>query len=109
MPLSPVHVAGSRDDAGNLTVSWIRRTRIPSGWSDGADVPLGEASERYEIDIRNAANTATLRTISTTSPAATYTAAEQVADFGAPQSTIRVRVQHISDTVGHGIAREAIL
>jgi hypothetical protein len=109
LPLSPVHVAGHRDDAGNLTITWIRRTRIPSGWSDGADVPLGEAAERYEIDIRNAANTATLRIISTTSPTATYTTAEQVADFGAPQSTIRIRVQQISDTVGRGIAREAIL
>jgi hypothetical protein len=109
MPLSPVHVAGSRDDAGNLTITWIRRTRIPSGWTDNADVPLGEASERYEVDIRNAANTTTLRTISTTSPTVTYTAAEQIADFGAPQSTIRIRVQQISDTVGRGIAREAIL
>jgi hypothetical protein len=71
--------------------------------------PLGEAAERYEVDIRNAANTATLRTISTTSPTAIYTAAEQSADFGAPQSTIRVRVHQISDTVGRGIAREAIL
>jgi hypothetical protein len=109
MPLSPVHVAGSRDDAGNLTITWIRRTRIPTGWTDNADVPLGEAAERYEVDNRNVANTATLRTISTTSPTATYTAAEQIADFGAPQSTIRVRVHQISDTVGRGIAREAIL
>jgi hypothetical protein len=109
MPLSPVHLAGSRDGAGNLTITWIRRTRIPSGWSDGADVPLGEAAERYEIDIRNAANTATLRTISTTSPVATYSAADQIADFGAPQSTICIRVQQISDTVGRGIAREAVL
>jgi hypothetical protein len=109
MPLSPVHVAGSRDDAGNLIITWIRRTRTPSGWSDGADVPLGEASERYEVDIRNAANTATLRTIVTTSPTAIYTAAEQMADFGAPQSTIRVRLHQISDAVGRGIAREAIL
>lgn len=72
-------------------------------------MPLGEAAERYEIDIRNAANTATLRTLSTTSPGATYTAAEQTADFGAPQAAVRVRIQQISDTVGRGAAREAIL
>lgn len=104
-----MHLAGVRDGAGNLTISWIRRTRIPSAWADGTDVPLGEAAERYELDIRNAANTATLRTVSTASPAATYTAAEQVADFGAPQAAIRMRVQQISDTVGRGTAREAIL
>jgi hypothetical protein len=72
-------------------------------------VPLGEATQRYEVDIRNAANTATLRTISTDSPTATYTAADQLADFGAPQSAIRIRVQQISDAVGLGTAREAIL
>jgi hypothetical protein len=109
MPLSPVHVAGSRDGSDNLTITWIRRTRIPSGWNDDADVPLGEASERYEVDIRNAGNTATLRTISTTSPTAIYTAAEQTADFGSPQSSIRVRVYQISETVGRGIPREIVL
>jgi hypothetical protein len=109
MPLSPVHVAGSRDDAGNLTITWIRRTRIPTGWIDNADVPLGETAERYEVDIRNAANTATLRTISASSPTVTYTAAEQTADFGAPPATVRIRVQQISDTVGRGAAREAIV
>jgi hypothetical protein len=36
MPPSPVHLMGRRGDAGNLTITWIRRTRIPSGWSDGA-------------------------------------------------------------------------
>ncbi len=108
-PLSPVHLAGTRDGAGNLTITWIRRTRIPSAWADGTDVPLGEAAERYEVEIRNAANTATLRTITATSPVATYTAAEQTADFGALPATVRVRVQQISDTVGRGAAREAIL
>ncbi|WP_372624650.1 hypothetical protein [Falsiroseomonas sp.] len=108
-PLSPVHLTGSRDGAGNLTITWIRRTRIPSAWADGTDVPLGEASERYEIDIRNAANTATLRTISSTSASVTYTATEQAADFGAPQASVRVRVRQISDTIGRGAAREAIL
>jgi hypothetical protein len=52
-------------------------------------VPLGEAAERYAIDIPNAANTATLRTLSSTSPVTTYTAAEQTADFGAPQAAAR--------------------
>jgi hypothetical protein len=77
--------------------------------ADDSDVPLRETSERYDVDIRNAASTATLRTISTTRPAATYTAAGQAADFGAPQAAIRVRIQQISDTVGRGAAREAIL
>jgi hypothetical protein len=55
------------------------------------------------------ANTATLRTVAVTAPTATYTAAEQTADFGSPQGSIRVRVFQISETVGRGIMRSATL
>ena len=49
-PLSPVHVRGKRT-AGDLAISWVRRTRIGGeGW-DAVEVPLGEESERYEVDI----------------------------------------------------------
>src|SRR5690606_22203698 len=34
-PFAPVHVAGDRDGAGNLTVTWIRRTRAGGDWIDG--------------------------------------------------------------------------
>jgi hypothetical protein len=63
----------------------------------------------YEIDIRNAGDTATLRTSTVTAPTATYTAAEQTTDFGSPQGSIRVRVFQISETVGRGIMRSATL
>jgi hypothetical protein len=95
-----VHLVGSRDAAGNLAINWIRRTRIPSAWSDGADVPLGEASERYEVEVLS--GTAVVRTIGTTTPSATYAAAEQVADFGSAQAAITVRVTQLSDAVGRG-------
>jgi hypothetical protein len=42
-------------------------------------------------------------------PAATYTAAEQSADFGAPQAAVAVRVFQISAAVGRGVPREAVL
>lgn len=108
-PLSPVHLAGHRDAAGSLTITWIRRSRIPAGWSDGTDLPLGEASERYEVEIRNAACTATLRSIVTTGPTASYNAAEQAADFGSVPGATRLRVRQLSDIAGRGTAREAIL
>jgi hypothetical protein len=107
-PYAVVNLAGTR--SGNDPVmTWTRRTRIPAPWADGVDAPLGETTERYEIDIRNAGDTATLRTITFTAPTATYTAAEQTTDFGSPQSSIRVRVFQISETVGRGIMRSATL
>ncbi|MDO9713237.1 GTA baseplate fiber-binding domain-containing protein [Paracraurococcus lichenis] len=106
-PLSPVHIAGTRDAAANLAISWIRRTRIPSAWSDGADVPLGEASERYEVEVLSGSTV--VRTIAATTPAATYTAAEQAADFGAAQAAITVRITQLSETVGRGTPRTATI
>jgi hypothetical protein len=101
MPWGPVHVGGTRNGAGDLTITWVRRTRLGGVWADGADVPLNEESERYEIDILDGAG-AVKRTIAVTAPAATYTAAEQIADFGAPQASIAIKVYQLSATVGRG-------
>lgn len=107
MPWSPVHVAGTRNGSGDLSITWVRRTRLGGVWADGADVPLNEESERYEVDILDGANVA--RTIATTLPAATYTAAQQTADFGSPQPSIAVRVYQLSATVGRGRPAAATL
>ena len=71
-------------------------------------MPLVEASEAYEVEIRNAGDTATLRTITgLSSPSASYTAAQQVTDFGATQASLNLRIFKISATVGRGIAGRA--
>ena len=67
-------------------------------------MPLGEDEERYEIDILD--GPAVKRTLTATTPAATYTAAEQTADFGAPQSSISLRLYQLSATRGRGTARD---
>jgi hypothetical protein len=103
-PYAPVHIAGSRDGANNLTVTWVRRTRIGGELVDltGA-VPLGEESELYEVDIRDAADTATLRTFAgLASPTVTYTAAQQTADGLTPGDPVRMHVYQISAVVGRG-------
>lgn len=110
-PYAPVHLTGTRDGANNLTLAWTRRARLGGALLDGTGtVPLGEASEAYEVDIRNAADTATLRTITGISlPTATYTAAQQTADGLTPGAPVRVRVFQISATVGRGIPGSALL
>ena len=42
-------------------------------------------------------------------PHAVYSAADQIADFGSPPSTIAVRISQVSPTEGPGIARESLL
>jgi hypothetical protein len=70
-------------------------------------VPLGEASERYEVEVLSGGSV--VRTIATTAPSVTYTAAEQAADFGAAQAAITVRVTQLSEAVGRGTPRTATI
>jgi hypothetical protein len=105
-PFSPVHVRGSRIE-DDLTVNWMRRTRIGGDSWDGVEVPLGEESERYEIDIISEGNV--VRTLTSTAPSVTYSAAEQAADFGSPQAQIQLRVHQTNSIWGRGARSEAVI
>jgi hypothetical protein len=98
---APTDIGGGRDATGNLTINWKRRTRRDGNWRDAVDVPLGETSETYEIDVMQGATIK--RTISgLTTPTTIYTSAQQIADFGANQVSVSVRVYQLSATVGRG-------
>lgn len=105
-PLSPVHLRGRRDDAtGDVTLSWIRRTRIGGDDWGGADVPLGEESELYTVEIREAAGMPVRRRFSATAPRVVYTAALQITDFGAVPAGFRFSVAQVAAGSGAGIPR----
>ena len=104
-PLAPVHLKATRG-TGGVTFSWIRRTRI-DGDSWTSEVPLGEESERYALDILS--GTIVVRTIVTTAPSVVYSSTDELSDFGAPQSSFAIRVAQFSATIGRGFAAEAIL
>jgi hypothetical protein len=106
-PLSPVHVRGTRSGGGDLAITWVRRTRIGGDTWEGIDVPLGEDSERYEIDILDGSTVK--RTLSTNAASVVYTAADQTADFGAPQASVHVRVTQMSAALGRGTPRDAVI
>lgn len=105
-PLSPVHVRGARTD-GDLTLNWVRRTRVGGDGWDAAEVPLGEEAERYEVDVLDGDEVK--RTILCAAPHCVYTAAEQAADFGALQSTVDVAIHQMSAAVGRGTPKRAIV
>ena len=107
-PYSPAQITGARDGSGNLTINWLRRTRIGGDWRDGVDVPLSEESERYEIDIMS--GTTVKRTITgLTTPTASYTAAQQATDFGSAQSSVTINVYQLSAKVGRGFPGNAAI
>jgi hypothetical protein len=105
-PLSPVHVKGVRA-SGDLNISWIRRTRTGGDSWELPDVPLGEDSETYEVDILGGETVK--RTIFASTPNAVYASADQIADFGGPQAAVSVKVYQTNMLFGRGAARAAVI
>jgi hypothetical protein len=107
-PLAPAHLRGRRlAGSGDVTISWIRRSRIGADDFDAREIPLGEEAEGYEVEI--ASGGAVLRTIAVATPAALYPLSWQVVDFGAPPAAIEIAVRQLSAT-GRGLpARAALL
>lgn len=107
-PFSPAQLRGSRDPVtGDVAFSWVRRARKNGDGWDQIEVPLDEASEAYELDILD--GSMVKRTIAVSSPAATWTAAQQTADFGIAPASVSVVVHQISQTVGRGTGRAATI
>ena len=99
-PLSPAYLRGFRNAALDITITWVRRTRVGGEWRDYVDASLGEASESYEVDVMD--GTVVKRTISSTSPTVTYTSAQQITDWGINKPSLQVRVYQLSATAGRG-------
>jgi hypothetical protein len=104
-PLSPVHLSARRGGSG-VTFKWIRRARFDAdSWA--GDIPLGEDTEQYVVDILS--GTSVVRTLTAAAPSVLYLAADELADFGTAQSSLSVQVTQLSATVGRGFAASAIL
>jgi hypothetical protein len=108
-PLSPVFLHGNRHipSSNDWTVAWKRRGRVDWDLRDLVDVPLGESSESYVVEIVHPTTKNLIRTLAAvSSPSAVYASADQTTDFGGAQSTIAVRVYQISATIGRGFPGE---
>ncbi|MFN3888971.1 MAG: glycoside hydrolase/phage tail family protein [Beijerinckiaceae bacterium] len=98
-PYAPVHPRARRV-SGGVEISFIRRGRIDAdGWGL-AEIPLGEERETYRIEILDGA--ILKRVLATAAPSVVYTG--EVADFGSPQTALRLRIAQVSATVGAGFA-----
>jgi len=107
---APVDLRASRADNNDAVLTWKRRTRVATRFTgpSGILVPLGEASESYDLELWTAGYGALLRTFSGLGAAtATYTAAQQVADGGTVASVAHVRVYQRSAVVGRGKVLQA--
>lgn len=105
-PYAPVHLRATRGEGG-ITLSWIRRTRVNGDSWETLDVPLGEAEERYEIDILD--GDTVKRVLQSTTTGVTYSSDDEIGDFGGALETISVRIAQMSATVGRGFVTEVAL
>jgi hypothetical protein len=105
-PFSPVYVRAVRS-AGDLAISWARRTRIGGDNWEQVEVPLAEDGEAYEVEILDGSTVK--RTLTASTPGATYTSADQLTDFGTLQSAVDVRVYQTTPSYGRGSGRAAKL
>lgn len=103
-PLSPIALNGSRHPTtGDWSMTWVRRTRAGGEWRDFVDAALSESSEQYIVDIyADAGYTTVKRRITASTPACAYSSALQVADFGANQATLYLKLYQVSADVGLG-------
>ena len=105
-PYAPVHLRAVRGGSG-IVLSWIRRTRLDGNSWEAEEVPLGEAAERYEIDILD--GTTVRRVLQSSTAQVLYPSADEIADFGAPLAAISLRVVQMSALVGRGYPAEAVV
>jgi hypothetical protein len=113
-PFSPVHVTQPwrrPHVPGDLTICWTRRSRAIAADSwQGMEVLLGEEQESYEVRIMD--GSVVKRTLTSTAPSVTYTAAQQIADWGAelaPGDSMTIRLCQLSARIGRGTPRTTTL
>lgn len=104
VPFSPVDLRAAALTDGDILITWIRRSRLGRTLMSGVDIPLGEASLAFQVDILEEGSPfAVKRTLAVTATQALYTAAQQVADFGSGSLTsVRVAIYQLSAIVGRG-------
>lgn len=101
-PFTPVHLEAAWDEDGDIALNWIRRTRINGDTWDVVEVPLGETSESYRVEILAGSPPVAVRTETVTTPSFTYTVADQTTDFGGPVTAFAWRVAQANDSWGVG-------
>ena len=106
-PYAPCQIKGIRDGSENLTINWVRRTRKGGMLVDYKDVDLSELSEAYEVDILSGSTI--VRILSSATPTVSYSAANQVTDFGSTQSSVNVKIYQLSSYVGRGYGATATI
>lgn len=101
-PYAPTGVKLATNATKDLIIDWKRRTRFGGDSWTTEEPPLNEETEQYRVRVYDASTV--VHEAVTTSPTYTYAAAQQTADFGSTQSTLKVGIaQYGAAFGGYGI------
>ena len=104
-PYAPVHFAASGSFGSDITLTWVRRTRVGGDLQDGfGTVLLAEDAEEYELEIIGPDDDVRRTATGLTSLSFTYTTAMQAVDFPEGYPASAFVVYQISAQVGRGFA-----
>jgi hypothetical protein len=98
-PYAPTQARARRTGDG-VVIGFIRRGRVDADAWEAVEIPLGEASEAYELEIALPGDGR--RLLATSSVSALYPASMEIADFGAPQTSLTVSIHQMSAVAGRG-------
>ncbi|MFP4593479.1 phage tail protein [Ralstonia sp.] len=99
-PLAPAKFRaqpGSAASLADISLFWTRRARINAQWLNGADVPLDEQVESYQLTISNSGGTPVRTVTVTAAQTYIYSAANITADGFSSGNTINFSVAQNSD------------
>lgn len=98
-PYRVAHLRRTGAFGSDVLLSWTRRTRIDGDSWQSLEVPLGEESEAYLLQVRQGATL--LREVTVTGPGWIWTSAMQLADAPAA-GTVQLQVAQLSPRFGPG-------
>jgi hypothetical protein len=104
LPLAPVHLRAKRLGDGSIGFSWFRRSRADDDAWGMAEPGLEVVPEHYRLSIFDGSTVK--RVIDAGATQASYSLAEQVADFGGAATGFVYTVAQVSPALGAGQARE---
>lgn len=104
-PWAPAQVRARRDAAGDVAISWVRCARLGGDSWGAGEPPLGEPVEGYRLAILDGGGSV-IRSADTLSSPFIYTAAQQIADFGAPPASLRLRIAQLAASGAPGLNTE---
>ncbi len=103
-PWAPAHLRAHRAAGGDVEISWVRCARAGGDAWGAGEPPLGVLAESYRLHVLD--GSIVKRSVAMSSPAYTYTSADQTVDFGAPPGSLRLRVSQMADNGEEGLNKE---